>query len=154
MATPRMAAGALFFDDQGRVLLVKPTYKDHWEIPGGYVEPGESPLQACRREVCEELGIDPPLGRLLVVDWAPNAGEGDKILWIFDGGQLDVEMLSAVTLRADELERMEFHPPERLDHLLIPRLARRVDMAIRARQGKETFYVEHGRLPWARGSVS
>ena len=37
-ATPRVAAGALFFDDRGRVLLVHPTYKDTWDIPGGYVE--------------------------------------------------------------------------------------------------------------------
>jgi len=39
-ATPRVAAGALFFGDQGRVLLVHPTYKDTWDIPGGYVECG------------------------------------------------------------------------------------------------------------------
>jgi len=71
MATPRVAAGVLFRDAQGRVLLVKPTYKDGWDIPGGYVEPGESPKQAARREVLEELGIEPPIGRLLVVDWAP-----------------------------------------------------------------------------------
>ena len=57
-ATPRVAAGALFFDDQGRVLLVHPTYKDTWDIPGGYVERGESPAAACRRELKEELGID------------------------------------------------------------------------------------------------
>jgi 8-oxo-dGTP diphosphatase len=42
-ATPRVAAGVLFRDAVGRVLLVKPTYKDGWEIPGGYVEVGESP---------------------------------------------------------------------------------------------------------------
>jgi 8-oxo-dGTP diphosphatase len=30
-----VSAGALFFDEQGRLLIVKPTYKDGWEIPGG-----------------------------------------------------------------------------------------------------------------------
>jgi 8-oxo-dGTP diphosphatase len=45
MAHPRVASGALFFDTQGRILLVKPTYKDGWEIPGGYVEPGETPVE-------------------------------------------------------------------------------------------------------------
>jgi ADP-ribose pyrophosphatase YjhB (NUDIX family) len=43
---PLVAAGVLFFDDAGRVLLVQPTYKDHWEIPGGYVETRETPVQA------------------------------------------------------------------------------------------------------------
>ena len=68
-ATPRVAAGALFFDDAGRVLLVHPTYKDTWDIPGGYVERGESPAAACRRELQEELGLDrqaaPPARRRL-----------------------------------------------------------------------------------------
>ena len=57
MATPRVAAGALFSDESGRVLLVKPTYKKTWDIPGGYVEPGESPRAACIREIREELGL-------------------------------------------------------------------------------------------------
>ena len=47
MATPRVAAGALIRAPAGRILLVTPTYKDGWEIPGGYVEPGESPAAAC-----------------------------------------------------------------------------------------------------------
>ncbi|WP_435863016.1 NUDIX domain-containing protein [Streptomyces massasporeus] len=37
--------------------MVVPTYKDYWDIPGGYVETGESPLQAASREVREEIGI-------------------------------------------------------------------------------------------------
>ncbi|WP_208865223.1 NUDIX domain-containing protein [Amycolatopsis rubida] len=46
-----------------------------WRSPGGLVEDGESPLAACRREVGEELGIDVPVGRLLVVDWRRLAGQ-------------------------------------------------------------------------------
>ena len=42
-ATPPVAARALFLDGASRVLLVHPTYKDTWDIPGGYVERGESP---------------------------------------------------------------------------------------------------------------
>ena len=87
-ATPRVAAGALFLDDRGRVLLVHPTYKDTWDIPGGYVERGESPAAACRRELKEELGIDRVPLRLINVDWAPNDREGDKLLFLFDCGAL------------------------------------------------------------------
>ncbi|HEX8868409.1 MAG TPA: NUDIX hydrolase, partial [Lentzea sp.] len=65
-------AGALFFDDRGRVLLVEPTCKPHWEIPGGVVERGETPSEACKREILEELGLHREPGRLLVVDWAPK----------------------------------------------------------------------------------
>lgn len=144
MARPRMAAGALFFNDQGDVLLVRPSYKPKWEIPGGYIEVGESPLTACRREVEEELGITPPIGPLLVVDWAPNERDGDKVLWVFDGGELQPEAVGAFKLAADELLAAEFHPVEAIDELLIPRLARRVKRAIKARGSAGPQYLEHG----------
>ncbi|MEV6671129.1 NUDIX hydrolase [Streptomyces sp. NPDC051162] len=144
MARPRMAAGALFFNDQGHVLLVRPSYKPKWEIPGGYIETGESPLAACRREVLEELGITPPIGSLLVVDWAPSENEGDKILYIFDGGQLQQDEHDAIRLDLAELLGAEYHPMDALDELLIPRLARRVKQAIKARGQAQTQYLEHG----------
>ncbi|MHB6908288.1 NUDIX domain-containing protein [Streptomyces sp. DB-54] len=144
MATPRMAAGALFFDDQGQVLLVKPSYKPKWEIPGGYIERGESPLAACRREVEEELGITPGIGSLLVIDWAPSEAEGDKVLYVFDGGQLSPDELASIELAPDELLAAEFHSEDDLDELLIPRLARRVKAAITARTQGRPQYLEHG----------
>lgn len=65
------AAAALFITDAtGRVLLVKPNYRDHWAIPGGYVDQDESPDAAADRELCEELDLALPVGDLLVVDWA------------------------------------------------------------------------------------
>ncbi|MEV4240129.1 MULTISPECIES: NUDIX hydrolase [unclassified Nocardia] len=78
-ARARLAAGALFVRGD-EVLLVHKTYGNGWDIPGGYVEPGEAPASACRREVREELGIDRLPKRLLVHDWAPSEGEGDKTL--------------------------------------------------------------------------
>ncbi|MFD8384862.1 NUDIX domain-containing protein [Streptomyces sp. NPDC059679] len=133
MARPRMAAVALFCDAQDRVLLVRPSYKPMWEVPGGYIETGESPLSACRREVEEELGITPSIGSLLVVDWAPNDTEGDKVLYLFDGGELSPETAASIKLASDELLAAEFHMAEGLDQLLIPRLARRVKRALTAR---------------------
>ncbi|UNZ18508.1 NUDIX hydrolase [Streptomyces sp. 891-h] len=147
MTRPRMAAGALFFDAQDRVLLVQPSYKPMWEIPGGYVETGESPLTACRREVGEELGITPPIGSLLVIDWAPNPTEGDKVLYVFDGGHLSPDAAASIKLAPDELLAAEFHPVEDLDQLLIPRLARRVKRAVIARAEGHPVYLEHGELP-------
>jgi 8-oxo-dGTP diphosphatase len=144
MATPRVAAGALFFDDQGRLLLVKPTYKSGWEIPGGYVEPGETPTQACQREAREELGLERPAGRALAVDWAPSEKEGDKLLFIFDGGRLSDLDQAAIVLPSDELEAFAFHAVEDVDSLLIDRLARRVHAAVQARRAGETMYLEHG----------
>lgn len=147
MAHPRMAAGALFFDDADRVLLVEPSYKDYRDIPGGYVEQGESPRQACVREVHEELGIKPHIGRLLVVDWAPNPGEGDKVLYLFDGGRLSADQRQKIALQADELRSYDFHPAEHLPELTIPRLARRITAGIQAHAAGLTAYLEQGVSP-------
>ncbi|GAA3258727.1 NUDIX hydrolase [Nonomuraea helvata] len=143
-AQARAAAGALFFDNSGRVLLVRPTYKPSMDIPGGYVEPGETPYEACIREVQEELGIQPAIGRLLVVDWAPLPKEGDKVLFVFDGGTLDGELLKQIRFVDNELSAYEFHPVEELDGLLIERLARRVKAAATARELGKTVYLEQG----------
>src|SRR5260370_34912155 len=102
-ARPLVAAGVLFFDEHGRVLLVDPSYKPGWEIPGGYVEAGESPLEGCVREVKEELGIAPPIGGPLVIDWAPHPDQGDKLLFVFDGGLLDPGLRGQIRLADDEL---------------------------------------------------
>jgi len=144
MATPRVAAGALFTDEHDRVLLVQPAYKEHWDIPGGYVEPGESPLRACIREVGEELGITPPIGGLLVIDWAPADAEGDKLLFIFDGGALAADYLAAIHLDPAELATHAFHDLTTAGRLLIPRLARRLAAALDAHRTGRPHYLEHG----------
>ncbi|MFD3512574.1 NUDIX domain-containing protein [Streptomyces sp. NPDC058657] len=144
MAHPRMAAGALFFDAQDRVLLVEPTYKDYLDIPGGYVETGESPLQACVREVHEELGITPGIGSLLAVDWAPSPSEGDKVLYIFDGGTLTPEVEAQIRLPAEELRTYGYHPLADVGARTIPRLARRIQAAAAARRDGRVSYLEHG----------
>jgi len=142
---PLSAAGALFFDDHGRVLLVEPTYKDHWEIPGGMVEVGETPREACVREVREELGLHVEPGPLLVVDWAPSERGGDRVLFVFDGGTLTADRVARIELQATELAGYEFVEPGRLNSRLIPRLARRVTAALAARDRNQTRYLEHGR---------
>ncbi|MEO3776139.1 NUDIX hydrolase [Micromonospora sp. B11E3] len=144
MATPRVAAGALFFDDAGRVLLVRPSYKKHWDIPGGYVEPGESPRAACLREIEEELGLTTELGPMLVVDWAPAEHEGDKLLFVFDAGTLTTEQERAIRFVDGELTEWRYVPADALEHHGPPRLARRLRTAIMARSTGTPAYAEHG----------
>ena len=142
-----IAAGALFVDSQDRVMLVKPTYKGFWDIPGGYVEPGESPAEGCAREVREELGIEPRIGKLLVTDWAPTSKDGDKLLFVFDGGQLTAEQHAAIHVQAAELARYEYVAADDLPRFTIDRLVLRLTAAVEARATGRPIYLEQGRLP-------
>jgi ADP-ribose pyrophosphatase YjhB (NUDIX family) len=144
MSTPRVAAGVLFFDEQGRVLLVQPSYKDGFEVPGGYVEPGESPRSACIREVKEELDILPPIGTMLAVDWAPADGEGDKLLFLFEGGVLSAPWQDRIVVQRTELAGWRFVAATDLAEYLPPRLHRRVGAALEARSRGCQAYLEYG----------
>lgn len=141
-ATPRIAAGALFVEDD-RILLVRKTYGKGWDIPGGYVDTGESPAMACRRELKEELGIEREPQRLLVVDWAPHPDEGDKILYIFDSGELGTDE-HRIQLASGELDRWEWVSVSRLAGYVIPRLTRRLASAHQAHAAGTPLYLEHG----------
>ncbi len=148
MATARVAAGVIFTNSCGEILLVNPTYKNEWDIPGGYVEPHESPLAAALRETFEELGFHPQLGPLLVVDWAPHPTEGDKLLFIFDGGTLSDSQISLIQPDGHEMSEATFWPPTMVGRLTPDRLSRRIASGIAANRMGKTLYLEHGtRIP-------
>lgn len=139
----RMGSGALIRDPEGRVLLVEPTYKATWEIPGGNVERDEAPRTACARELREELGLDIAVGRLLVVEWqGPEPDRTESMLHVYDGGTLT--SLAAVRLPADELASAAFVAEPDLDTVLATRLARRVRAALAALTEGVCAELEHG----------
>lgn len=55
-----VTAGALIFNDAGQVLLLKHRFRvgSGWGLPGGFLEKGEQPIDALRRELREEIGLE------------------------------------------------------------------------------------------------
>lgn len=74
---PAVGVGAVVFDAWNRVLLVRrgaPPKLGFWAVPGGRLEPGETLVQCCRRELREETGLDIEPGPIVAV--ADRAAEG------------------------------------------------------------------------------
>jgi 8-oxo-dGTP diphosphatase len=139
-----VSAGAMIFDRAGRLLILKPTYKSGWTIPGGIMEAdGESPWEACQREVREETGLEVSRGRLAAMDFRrPRPGRAGGIRFLFDCGRLSDEALAGVKLQPEEVSESRLVPlPDALTLLRGP-IRRRVRAAT---SGRGLVYLEDGR---------
>lgn len=144
------SASAMIFDRQGRLLLLKPTYKSGWTVPGGEMEDtGETPWQACRREVREECGLEIVTGRLACVDFRPARPAEDGrparsggLRFLFDCGPLDDETLARVAVQPEEVSEYRLADVPMALTLLRKPVRRRVAEALAAHG---FVYLEDGR---------
>jgi 8-oxo-dGTP diphosphatase len=138
------SAGALLHDGAGRILVLKPTYKSGWTVPGGQVEEdGESPWAACRREVAEETGLVVTAGRLACVDFLhPRPGRPGGMRFLFDCGVVPAADRARIVLQEGEIGDHRWARPDEADELLSGPVGRRVARAL-ATAG--TCYLEDGR---------
>ena len=144
-ARKRVSADALLRDEAGRILLVNPKYKPGWDIPGGMAEANEPPHLTVQRELREELNLTITPGPVLCIDWVSPHGPWDDLLaFIFDGGQLDIQQITALTIHDAELSAFEFCTPEHASQRLRPHVWRRLNAALTASHNGKTQYLHDG----------
>lgn len=140
----RIAAGALFFNDNDELLILKPTYKDHWSIPGGVVDENESPRQACIREIKEEIGLDINIERFLCVNYISVALKKDEfIVFIFYGGILTPSQIKNIKLPEKEISEYKFLKTEEALSLLSEGMRQRIPKCLKAIKNITSIYLEN-----------
>lgn len=92
--TPRRVARGLLITPDGRILLLKArepsTGREFWFPPGGGIEPGETDLQALKRELFEETGLaNPDVGPAVWTRTADFVWDGrriveDEVYWLME----------------------------------------------------------------------
>jgi 8-oxo-dGTP diphosphatase len=111
----KLVVAALCVDDAGRILVTQRRADQplplQWEFPGGKIEPGESPDAALRREIEEELGVVPDVGRIWDVLF--HAYPAYDVLMLVYRCRLPAGMLP----RCVEVKDLAWRPPDRLDDL-------------------------------------
>ena len=145
------SAGALIFDEAGRLLILKPNYKKGWTIPGGQVDSdGESPWETCRRETREECDLEVEHGRLVCVDFLrPKPHRPGGMRFLFHCGALTDRQLSEIRLQDEEIDAHRFVELAEAMAMLSGPVRRRVSASAGT---KRCVYLEEGRpVPTVEG---
>ena len=112
LSHPRFAvtAGAVITDNQGRVLLLKHRFRPGtgWGMPGGFMQEGEQPEEALRRELREEVGLEVEKLELLITRAFKVPRQVEIVFTaraIGDTNELNFEIQKAAWFSLNELPR-------------------------------------------------
>lgn len=143
----RVIAQALLLDEQGRPLVCELAYKKFWDLPGGVVDPHESPAHALTREIHEELGVDAQVKALRVISWLPPwRGWDDAVLFVFE--VVVDRAASDFQLQRSEIAGIHALDESNFDARLAPYTVRILRRAIQASAAGEVgVYLENGEAP-------
>lgn len=142
----RIGVGAIILNEKDEILVVKPSYKDYWSIPGGVVDENESPRGACIREIIEEVDIDLKDVKFLCVDYMSNSGEkGENLQFIFFGGKLNKSEIKNIKLGGREIVEYKFMKIDDALPLLSERLRMRLPKCLEALKNNTAIYLEDGK---------
>jgi 8-oxo-dGTP pyrophosphatase MutT (NUDIX family)/GNAT superfamily N-acetyltransferase len=145
LPTKRVIAQGLIHNSAAEILLCELTYKKEWDLPGGVVDPHESPAQALVREIREELQVGVLPGSLVAVNWLPRyRGWDDAMLFVFDLG-VDDQVIARAHLEPRELRSLHWCTLEEAERRAAPYVTRMLHRIAHRTEG--TAYLEDGSDP-------
>lgn len=133
MQERRIAVRGIIFKD-GKLLCQKLTAyrrndRDFWCTPGGGLDMGELLEDGLRREMIEETGVEPKIGRLLFVQQFTEDGKKEQMEFFFlieNPEDYETIDLAATTHGVQEVELVEFIDPK--EHIVLPDFLQKIDL--------------------------
>jgi RimJ/RimL family protein N-acetyltransferase/8-oxo-dGTP pyrophosphatase MutT (NUDIX family) len=145
LPTKRVIAQGLIRNDANEILLCELTYKKEWDLPGGVVDPHESPAHAVVREIQEELQVKVSPQSLRAVNWLPPwRGWDDAMLFVFDLG-VDDDVMARARLEPREILALHWCDLDRVERHAAPYVTRMLRLL--AQESEGTAYLEDGADP-------
>jgi 8-oxo-dGTP diphosphatase len=139
----RSAACAIILNDDNELLIVKPTYRKDWLLPGGCIELNESPSSACNREIKEEIGLNLNVDRLLCFEYqSEHDGKTESLQYTFYGGIISSNEIASIKLQESELMEYRFMNYEDTKGILNDLLFQRLRFAFNGINEKRIVYIE------------
>jgi 8-oxo-dGTP pyrophosphatase MutT (NUDIX family) len=137
-----VGCSAIIFDEtRQKVLLTRRTDNRRWCLPGGRLDPGESIVECCAREVWEETGLRVSVGKLIGMYTTP-----DIIVEYADGNRFQIiafnfeaEIIGGTLGLSDETTAYGYFSPAEIEELdLMEHHHQRI---VDAFAGQETTFV-------------
>ena len=104
--TRSVTVDAIVTNDKGKILLVKrkrEPYKDHWALPGGYLDQDETAIQGTLRELKEETGLSADNAELLGFYDNPNRDPKQNVSFVYK-----VRQFSGTPKAGDDAKETKF----------------------------------------------
>ncbi len=96
-ADPKVAVGVLV-EDEGKILLVQRSFDPHkgkWTLPAGFMNAGEDPAEAARRECLEETSLNIRVTRILDIYAEKEHAGGADFIIVYQAEVINGNLLAA-----------------------------------------------------------
>ena len=133
LAKRHTSSGAFIFNEQNQLLILKPSYKDGWNLPSGITEVHESPYQTVIRECKEETNLNIEIQDLVLVDYIREKIKDKKYDYVEFYFTVKATNLSDITIDNEEIIDYKFIDLSEAQEYLTPIYYKRLTAVLEAK---------------------